>query len=394
MHHVSLTPFGRQPVTPALLAARQQDSGTPALPRIDKWSLFNDLRRARKGFGLTDRDLSVLYALLTFLPAKSLDDGAGLVVFPSNASLSDRAHGMAESTLRRHLAALVGAGLIRRQDSPNGKRYARRDRSGQLSHAYGFDLRPLLVQADRIAALAAEVMAVQEALHLARETLVLRLRDCAKLLAHARDTATPGPWDRLSDRLQPLRTALRRKLDAAAIDALNAQAADILRAISDQLALATEETAGSAAHFGRHHTNSNKDSSDSESRDEAAMDEPSPPPSDGDPGGNRAGPSLSLNLVVRACPDILPYAQGALRSWRDLIATASVLRGMMGISAETWTHAQRAMGAESAAIVVAAILQNFGRIANPGGYLRALATKATQGRFSTTPMILSMLGKS
>jgi len=147
MQHVSLMPFGRQPVTSALLAARRSGAGAPALPRIDKWSLFGDLRTARHGFGVTDRDLSVRYALLTFPPPKTLEDGAALVVFPSNASLSDRAHGMAESTLRRHLAALVGAGLIWRQDSPNGKRYARRDAGGSLAQAFGFDLRPLLVRA-------------------------------------------------------------------------------------------------------------------------------------------------------------------------------------------------------------------------------------------------------
>ncbi len=56
MQHVSLTPFGRQPMTPALLAARQSGAGAPALPRIDKWSLFNDLRTARTVFGVTDRD--------------------------------------------------------------------------------------------------------------------------------------------------------------------------------------------------------------------------------------------------------------------------------------------------------------------------------------------------
>lgn len=398
MQHVSLTPFGRQPVTSALLAARQHGSGTPALPRIDKWSLFNDLRTARARFGITDRDLSVLYALLTFLPAKVLEDGAALVVFPSNASLSDRAHGMAESTLRRHLAALVGAGLIQRQDSPNGKRYARRDAGGSLAQAYGFDLRPLLVQAQAIASLAAEVTAKAEGLRLAREALVLRLRDCAKLLAHGRDAALPGNWDRQEARLLPLRAALRRKLSAETLDALTAEAVDILRALCAMLDFATEETVGTAAHSGRHLTMTNPDSSDLEPCQETAMAEPkAPEPQRTDALGvasaadDRTVPQLPFHLVVKACPDLVPYAQGRLSGWRDLVATAGHVRGMMGISASAWEEAMHVMGAEVAAITVAAMLQRFDRIANPGGYLRALSAKAATGGFSPGPMVMALL---
>ena len=66
---------------------------------------------------------------------------------PRHATLSDRAHGMPESTLRRHLAALVRAGIILRHDSPNGKRYARRGEGGEITDAYGFDLTPLVARA-------------------------------------------------------------------------------------------------------------------------------------------------------------------------------------------------------------------------------------------------------
>ena len=389
MQHVSLTPFGRQPVTADLLAARQQGSGAPALPRIDKWSLFNDLRTARARFRVTDRDLSVLYALLTFLPAKVLEDGAPLVVFPSNATLSDRAHGMAESTLRRHLAALVAAGLIWRQDSPNGKRYARRDASGALAQAYGFDLRPLLVRADEIASAAAAVSAAAEELRIAREALVLRLRDAAKLLAYGREAALPGDWDRIEARLAPLRAMLRRKLDAETLGRLGDQAVDVLRALTAMLDVHPMDSSGAAAHFGRHHTESKPDSSVLEPCQELAKADLAPP--DAQPVTDRTVPKLPLHLVVKACPDIAPYAKGNLTSWRDLVATASDLRGMMGISASAWAEAQDTMGPETAAITVSAMLQRFDRIANPGGYLRALSARAAAGAFSPGPMIMALL---
>ena len=64
---------------------------------------------------------------------------------------------MAPATLRRHLAVLVDAGLIIRRDSPNGKRYARKDRGGEIAFAFGFDLSPLVARAAEFASSAEAV---------------------------------------------------------------------------------------------------------------------------------------------------------------------------------------------------------------------------------------------
>lgn len=392
MNHISLTPFGRQAVTAGLLAARALENQPAPLPRIDKWALFNDLRTARARFGVTDRDLSVLYALLSFLPTKALEDGADLVVFASNAALSDRAHGMAESTLRRHLAALVKAGLLWRQDSPNGKRYAARDRSGALLHAFGLDLRPLLLRAVEITAAAGAIAEAEQALHRQREALVLRLRDAAKLLAYGRDAGLPGDWDGLEVRLLPLRAALRRKMVEDIVAALLGEAGDILLALRQMIVGDTEEKYGSAAHSERHYTNSNKDSYESEpcqekgrAQDQAVVLE------DRHTAEGQGFPAVPLQLVLKACPDIQPYARSNLMHWRDLVAVAGEVRGMMGISASAWEEAKRLMGPETAAMAVAAMLQRIGAISNPGGYLRALSGKAASGAFSAGPMIMALL---
>ncbi|OYU37756.1 MAG: replication initiation protein [Pseudorhodobacter sp. PARRP1] len=399
MKHISVTPFGRQAMTAGLLAARalsdeaalpQSGLAQSGLARIDKWSLFNDLRTARLRFGLSDRDLSVLYALLTFLPAKALEDAGDLVVFPSNAALSDRAHGMAESTLRRHLAVLVNAGLIWRQDSPNGKRYAARDRSGALVQAFGLDLRPLLLRAGDIVAAAAEVAQAADHLHRAREALVLRMRDAAKLLAYGIEAGLPGDWAGLEARLLPLRAALRRKMDADVVAGLLGEAGDILQALRVMIDVKAEKRNGTDAHSERHHTNSKQDSYEFEPCLETGR-------GDGtaaivpDPGDGPQMPSVPLVLVLKACPDIQPYARSNLTQWRDLVVLAAELRGMMGISASAWAEAQRCMGPETAAIAVVAMMQRIGSISNPGGYLRALSGKAAAGGFSAGPMIMALL---
>ena len=146
--------------------------------------LFRAICTAKLRLGVTDRALSVLNALLTFYPETTLS-GDDLIVFPSNAQLSLRAHGMTPATLRRHLAVLVDAGLVVRRDSPNGKRYVRRDAQGDIETAFGFDLSPLVARADEIEALAAAVAAEDRALKLARERITLCRRDIAKMIEAA-----------------------------------------------------------------------------------------------------------------------------------------------------------------------------------------------------------------
>ena len=62
-------------------------------------------------------------------------------------------------------------------------------------------------------------------------------------------------------------------------------------------------------------------------------------------------------MVLEACPDIVDYAKGGISNWRDLQATAAVVRSMLGISPSAWEAAQSVMGELPAAIVIAAILQ-------------------------------------
>jgi replication initiation protein RepC len=153
------TPFGRRPMTLGMLASQLQANKAAPGKSVDKWKLYRSLCEARTRLGVTDRALAIMNALLSFYPKAELSEENGFVVFPSNAQLSLRANGMAEATIRRHLAVLVEAGLLARKDSANGKRYARRDGEGAVDEAFGFSLAPLLARADEIELLAAEVIA-------------------------------------------------------------------------------------------------------------------------------------------------------------------------------------------------------------------------------------------
>ncbi len=144
--------------------------------------------------GLQSNSLAVLDALLSFYPENDLRQDAQLIVFPSNMQLSLRAHSMPGSTLRRHLAALVDAGLIVRRDSANGKRYARKDDGGAIETAFGFDLSPLLARSEELAALAQQVVADRMALRKAKESLTICRRDVRKLITAAMEEGVIGDW--------------------------------------------------------------------------------------------------------------------------------------------------------------------------------------------------------
>ncbi|QLL44332.1 helix-turn-helix domain-containing protein [Sulfitobacter pontiacus] len=149
------------------------------LPYPNPYELLGPVRILRKQLGLTTNDLAVLTALISFLPRErreGLDNRqiALTVVFPSNASLSERANGLDERTLRRSLGRLSAADLIERKSSANGKRFPLRY-GGVIKDAFGIDLKPLIQRYDTLSMQASQITEELEHLRsLKTEALALR----------------------------------------------------------------------------------------------------------------------------------------------------------------------------------------------------------------------------
>ena len=448
--HISTTSFGRRPATLGQIAAQLQvrraidDAGKPGsnIPAaVNKWQLFRTLTEIRERLGVSDRSLSVLNALLSFHPETALsmpkpraaatgaDDGTGegassscdLVVFPSNRQLGQRAHGMAAKTLWRHLTALVESGLIIRRDSPNGKRYARKDASGQerFSDAFGFDLAPLVARAAEFEAIAEELRAAQKRRTLIKERISLMRRDVSKTVALGLDEGLPGDWEAYRQRAMALMTPLRRIRDdrdlealANALAALRTETAKVL-----ELHINAQHMTGNDRQDGRHQSNSN-----------TQWHSELEPTSKEEGGKASTGPvnaateeetrAYPLGMVIEACPDVRDYAPGGkIRTWGDFLAAAGAVRPMIGISPDAWREAQAALGQVEAHVVVATILQRSihsseaetvpGPVAgspavvvngspaiqSAGGYLRALTEKARAGEFALGPVLMALIGQ-
>lgn len=480
--HVPTTPFGQRSLSLAHIGAEVAARRASPETAVHKWTLFRAICAAKVRIGVSDRALAVLDALLSFHPETALAGGDGLVVFPSNEQLARRAHGMAASTLRRHLAQLVDLGLIVRRDSPNGKRYARKGADGVIETAFGFDLAPLVARAAEFERLAAEIEAEDRARRLARERLTLLRRDLAKMIATGIEERVPvrrrgvpghgvsgqgqgiGSWIEIEALYRATLARLPRTAPRAALEA-----------VADDLALLAEEVfnilqdhlnrtnpGGNESRSGRHIQNSKPEASpdlelslregevarpagSGEAKpaldhglrmiDAAELDPAGPaastgqgraaagspwPSSEGraadragtDGGGRSASmggaehggrgashgaapgrPHWPLGFVLDACPDIAAFAKGGIGHWRDLVATASVVRSMLGISPSAWDEACAVLGETDAAITVAAIFQRADEIRAPGGYLRSLTAKARTGGFSLGPVLMALAAR-
>ena len=205
------TPFGRRPMTLALVKANAASRQIPEGATVEKWQVYRWLCEGKSIVGVGDRALAVLSGLLTFYPDDQISEENGLMVFPSNAQLSLRAHGMADSTLRRNLAELVSCGLIIRRDSPNGKRFARKGQGGAVTEAFGFSLAPLLTRAAEFQRAAEQVRAECLALKLMRERITLHRRDVQKLVEAAIEEGVPGDWGGVWRRFRSIVDAIPRR---------------------------------------------------------------------------------------------------------------------------------------------------------------------------------------
>ena len=386
------TPFGRRPMTLAMVASQILAQETGPERSVDKWKLYRALCEARRRLGVTDRALAVMNALLSFYPKNELSADNGLVVFPSNAQLSLRAHGMPEQTLRRHLAALIEAGLLARKDSANGKRYARRDRAGTIDEAFGFSLAPLLARADDIERLADEVVAERLHIHRLRERLTICSRDLSKLIDIALEEGVPGDWETIRLRYSALLADLPRKPAANVLTATLAEIEALREEATKQLKMQInrQKISGNASQNERHIQNTDLNSIlESEPRNEKQQDVNFVVEQQGRRDPIKAFP---LSMVLSACPDIAMYGPGgSVSNWRDLMSAAVVVRSMLDVSPSAYQQACGILGPENAAAVMACILERGGQINSAGGYLRDLTRKAEKGEFSLGPMLMALM---
>lgn len=318
---------------------------------VDKWALLDALTHAAPDFGISHRTLTVLRALLTFFPDRTLpaQRGAG-VVYPSNRTLSQRLNGMPESTLRRHLGTLVRSGLIDRQDSANRKRFAR------FGVCFGFDLSPLARFAEAVFA------AAHQAQHRKAQEDALR----AVIAANRQKLIEEGtPAD--DPLLEEARLCQRRKLPLEVLTELSER-------VENRLTIPARpaKMSGSDSQTERHIQTTDKSIS---------VYNPAPAQDDRPP---------AIEEVQSVCKEYQAYFPTEHPDWRGLVSVSDRLHPMLGIDRQVYVQARQTLGAERTATIVLCMLESLETIRKPGAYLRALVQRGEKGLLNLPGMVKSL----
>lgn len=359
---------------------------------VDKWHVWRAISETRVSLGLkNDRTIQVLRALLTFAPVDILSVAdRPPIVYPSNRTLSKRAGGIPESSLRRLLNELIKAGLVIRRDSPNGKRYARG--SGEVRVEFGFDLSPIVVRAPEFLKMAAEQQEREKERLVLSEQLKACRRDVAKNLVLLEALRSPEQLGELRHRYQ---TAVLRTSRTATNDDLRHKLSQLFAISRDiivllKLELVDAEMSASESQYERHIQDSKPSEVLEEDREADLVLEEAERATAAVP-----APSVQFTLgsVLNACPQFNRFSKAGISHWGDFLQTAATVRTALAINRSTWDEALDALGLQNACIVLAAILERAetGNISSPAAYIRVLTKKASQGKFSPKPMLVALI---
>ncbi len=380
---------GQRRLAPEAIPIKAQADRFGGLP--DGLSLGQTLaafKRAAASLGLSAvRDL--VDQLMAFSQAQDWQRGSRPIVWPSNAMLADRL-GVCQRHVRRLLARLIEAGIIVPMDSPEGRRWGRRDSSGRIVEAYGFDLSPIADRHAEFVALAEQADSERKA----RATLRRRLTIARKAIQQLAETALEhGLADR--DWRAWLTEAYRVEADAmgdeGVLATLEASAVDLERKREegeDTLLKAMQKSVkeSSAADSGvRPITTTTKPRADNSATRKESLQKSSKRNGERVLPGQPAAltdlqpPAATPRFILRVSSPLQEQMFTACPTWADVVDGADRLRHQLGISRAAWIEACQELGRYQAATAVAVIAAKRDAIRSPGGYLRGMIARGRAG---------------
>src|SRR6267154_5363519 len=137
-------PTGFRRMTPGLLRTDRTAEGFAGLPEgvTSPGQLLAAFKAASPRLGISPRLVHAVDWLFRFTRPQDWERGGRPIVWPS-ARMQQELLGLSPTQAKAINRRLIELGLITMKDSPNGKRYGKRDPKGRLVEAYGFDLSPL-----------------------------------------------------------------------------------------------------------------------------------------------------------------------------------------------------------------------------------------------------------
>jgi len=396
-------PSGLRRLSLAMLATSklaEDFKGAPEGQGTRPGQVLAAFKAAAPYLGLTPRAVHAIDWLFTFTQPQDWTEGSRPVVWPS-AALQREALGLGVTqakALNRHLVEL---GLVVMKDSPNGKRYGRRDAKGRILEAYGFDLSPLVARIAEFQAIAEQGRALRERMRQLRRRASIARNGLIQILETvAEQGLANAAWQRLEGEGRALARSLRQverpeemELGVAALERRRMEARERLE---NQLAAIPGRASESVdsdpkGPENRPHQYSYKSTLHPEQDTVMASEESNA--RGGNSGSHPQTPErtdsgavlkIKTDELIQIAPRLKPYLRTPQPAWPDIIEAADWLRHDLGVSKPLWGEACLAMGREKAAIALAIVsakpAEHF--TASPGSYFHGMVARAKAGELN------------
>ena len=416
----SLHANGWRKPTPELLQAQRFAEVGEQLT-IPKTRAIVATKKVAAAIGLKSQDLLLLDTFGAVTQPQDWEQGRRPIVWASNHFLMEQT-GFSLATLRRHVRRLCEVGVISMKDSPNGKRWGRRDADGVIVEAYGFDLAPMAARAEEFEALYAHLQAERALCASLRNAITVTRRMIRAKIEKALEAGLRGPWSNLQDVFRALLEGLPARSErAGGLERYLERIKAFLASVEGSFEMAfdwpaepdvTQPSKASSEvkktinmiptslENETHILTTNEPNSVTGNRFETkhaagvvpkeTVVEPDERPDKVDldinwsSHTNKRSSDIDVPTLMASCPhfaDMARGTQGYMKDWNDVHRAAAALRPMVGISEDAWNVANKVLGPAQAAASIALILDKSsdGQVKSPGGYLRGLIEKAEIG---------------
>ncbi len=364
--------------------------------------------------GFSPRVVHAIDWLFAFTQPQDWAEGSRPVVWPS-AALQRDALGLGVTQVKTLNRCLVELGLLTMKDSPNGKRYGKRDRQGRLVEAYGFDLSPLFARMAEFHAIAEQGRALRERMRLLRRRTTIARNGLLQILETAAELGfADATWQRLEIEGRALARSLRSveredemAIGVASLERRQLEARERLEKLLAEMTPSASEAVDTDPKRpeNRPHQYSYKPNpypqedtviaskgSKWSAASPVTQPEPGPWPRDRQknsappPDRTDSGSVLKINTeeLIQLAPRLKPYLRTSAPAWPDIIEAADWLRHDLGVSKPLWGEACIAMGREKAAIALAIVSARPPEYftATPGGYFHGMVNRAKAGQLN------------
>jgi replication initiation protein RepC len=387
-------PTGFRRLTPELLQADRSAEAFAGLPEgaTSPGQLLAAFKAAAPRLGVSPRLVHAVDWLFRFTQPQDWEQGARPIVWPS-AALQQEALGLSPTQVKDINRRLIEFDLVTMKDSPNGKRYGKRDPKGRIVEAYGFDLSPIAVRHGEFVRLAEEGRAERALMGRLRRRATIARKSIVQILETAAEYGFAGEeWQTLACEAKALTRALKgvEHPDAmeAGVTSLEGRQAAARERLESLLKLvdSTPKQTEDRPHQHNYKSNPNPDqdtviaTNKCSGAGEGPLAPSQAPETRQHPEQGRVH-GITPDEVTQLVPRLRLYLEGPNPTWPELVDAADWLRHELGVSKSLWAEACLVMGREMATVALAIVStkdpEHFRT--TPGGYFHGMVSKAKAG---------------